>query len=237
MNVESNKYIFLYSAIMVVLVAVSLTIVAIKLKPAQEKNIRVEKMQNILKSVNIATTVKDAEDKFKQYITEKFIVNLKGEKVEGAEAFDVDMALELKKDPDARNLPVFVCTKENGEKDFIVPLRGKGLWGPIWGFISFSDDFNTIVGCMFDHKGETPGLGAEINTDKFQSQFASKKIFDDNNKFTSISIVKGGAAPDDIHGVDAISGGTITSKGVQYMIRDCLTQYEPFFKTQKDSKK
>ncbi len=237
MNVESNKYIFLYSIVMVVLVAVSLTIVAIKLKPAQEKNIRVEKMQNILKSVNIATTPRDAEDKYKQFITEKFAVNSKGEKVEGIEAFEVDMAVELKKDAEARNLPVFVCTLENGEKDFIVPLRGKGLWGPIWGFMSFRDDFNTIVGCMFDHKGETPGLGAEINTDGFQKQFFSKKIFDESGKFTSINIVKGGAPDNDIHGVDAISGGTITSKGVQYMVHDCLVQYEPFFKAQLNTTK
>lgn len=237
MNVESNKYIFLYSIVMVVLVAVSLTIVAIKLKPAQEKNIRVEKMQNILKSVNIATTPADAEDKYNKYITEKLVINSKGEKVEGKEAFEVDMAVEMKKDAESRDLPVFVCTKENGEKDFIVPLRGKGLWGPIWGFMSFKNDFNTVVGCMFDHKGETPGLGAEINTEGFQKQFSEKKIFDDSGKFTSIQIIKGGAAPDNIHGVDAISGGTITSKGVQYMVHDCLIQYEPFFKSQLNSNK
>jgi len=237
MNVESNKYIFLYSIIMVVLVAVSLTIVAIKLKPAQEKNIRVEKMQNILKSVNILSAPSDAEDKYNQFITEKYVINSKGEMVEGKEAFELDLAVELKKEPDFRNLPVFVCTQENGEREFIVPLRGKGLWGPIWGYMSFKNDFNTVVGCMFDHKGETPGLGAEINTGVFQSQFFNKKIFNESGNLTAIDIIKGGAAPDNIHGVDAISGGTITSKGVQYMVRDCLMLYEPFFKSKMASGK
>jgi Na+-transporting NADH:ubiquinone oxidoreductase subunit C len=83
---------------------------------------------------------------------------------------------------------------------------------------------------MFDHKGETPGLGAEINTPIFMTPFFGKKIFTDDGKFTSIQIVKGGAKPDDIHGVDAISGGTITSKGVEHMIYDCLSSYQEFIK-------
>jgi Na+-transporting NADH:ubiquinone oxidoreductase subunit C len=235
MNVESNKYIFLYSIVMVVLVAVSLTIVAIQLKPAQEKNIRVEKMRNILKSVNVTATAKNAEEEFGKFITEQYVINSKGEKVEGTPAFEVDMAVEIKKNAASRNLPVYVCTKENGEKNFIVPMYGKGLWGPIWGFISFKNDFNTVEGCMFDHKGETPGLGSEINTEGFQEKFFGKQIYDQAGKFTSIEVIKGGAAPDNIHGVDAISGGTITSKAVQYMVRDCLSQYEPFFKSQKSN--
>ena len=87
---------------------------------------------------------------------------------------------------------------------------------------------NTIYGVNFDHKGETPGLGAEINTSAFESQFHGKKIFDNNDSFVSVRVVKGGASDDDIHGVDAISGGTITSNGLQDMINDCLEKYKTY---------
>jgi Na+-transporting NADH:ubiquinone oxidoreductase subunit C len=227
---HSNKYIFIYSAIMVVVVAVALTIVAVQLKPLQDKNIRIEKMQNILASVNQVTTPQNAQDFYTKYVRETLVVNEKGEVVKGADAFSIDLALELKKPPAERQLPVYIATLDNGEKAYIVPLRGKGLWGAIWGYISFKSDFNTVVGTMFDHKSETPGLGAEINTREFQQHFEGKKIFDDKGIFTSIGVLKGGAKAGDMHGVDAISGGTITSKGVEKMLRDCLGGYENYFK-------
>jgi len=229
---HNNRYIFIYSAVMVVVVAIALTVVAVKLKPAQENNIRIEKMQNILAAVNVATTTQNAQDLFKKFITQQIVVNNKGEELQGEEAFKIDMVLELKKPADNRNLPVYICTQENGEKNYIVPLRGKGLWGPIWGYVAFKSDFNTIVGTMFDHKGETPGLGAEINTPIFQKQFPGKQIFDVDGKFVSVDVKKGGAAPDDIHGVDAISGGTITSNGLSSMLHDCLLEYQSYFKKQ-----
>ncbi|HQQ12675.1 MAG TPA: FMN-binding protein, partial [Bacteroidales bacterium] len=95
-------------------------------------------------------------------------------------------------------------------------------------------DFNTIYGAMFDHKGETPGLGAEIGQQWFIEPFKGKTIFDQNGKFTSIQIIKGGAADDNPHGVDAISGGTITSKGVEKMIFDNLGSYQAFIQTHKN---
>jgi len=227
---HSNKYIFIYSAVMVVVVAIALTIVAVQLKPLQDINIRIEKMQNILASVNLVTTPKNAQELYTKYLKETLVVNEKGDLITGVDAFTVDLALELKKPPADRQLPIYIAILDNGEKAYIVPLRGKGLWGAIWGYISFKSDFNTVVGTMFDHKSETPGLGAEINTREFQQHFEGKKIFDDKGVFTSIGILKGGAKPDDMHGVDAISGGTITSKGVEKMIRDCLVGYENYFK-------
>ncbi|OFX16317.1 MAG: NADH:ubiquinone reductase (Na(+)-transporting) subunit C [Bacteroidetes bacterium GWA2_31_9] len=236
MNTEKNSYIFIYSTIMVLVIAAALTVVALQLKPAQENNIRIEKMQNILQSVKIPSTPKDAETIYKEKITETFVINTQGNIVEGKNAFDINLADELKKENDAERLfPVFVCSpnKNDTVKYFIVQLRGKGLWGPIWGYMSFNADLNTVYGCMFDHKGETPGLGAEINTAVFQSQFVGKKIFDENNKFVSIATVKGGTKDDDPHGVDAISGGTITSKGLEAMIYDCLKAYELYLTNNK----
>jgi Na+-transporting NADH:ubiquinone oxidoreductase subunit C len=218
---------------MVVLVAAALAVASIGLKPYQESNIRIEKMRNILQSINVAVEPKQAEEQYKKLITGSFVVNNKGEQVAGTDAFEVDLYNELKKDPEDRHWPVFVAKTEKGEKLFIFPMRGKGLWGPVWGYISLKEDLNTVAGSMFDHKSETPGLGAEINTDDFQKQFIGKKIFDDNNRFTSILVKKGGAQPGDLHAVDAISGGTITSNGVTNMIRDCLKEYTAFFESER----
>jgi Na+-transporting NADH:ubiquinone oxidoreductase subunit C len=220
---------------MVVVIAVSLTIVAVKLKPAQEDNIRIEKMQNILSSVNISTTEipkKKVIDVYSKYIKVAFGVNNKGEVVEkdAAKIFSIELANELKKPVEQQILPVYIAVLEGGDSAFIVPLRGKGLWGPVWGYMSFKTDFNTIFGTTFDHKGETPGLGAEINQEWFMKPFIGKQIFDSDGKLVSVSVVKGGAKPGDIHGVDAISGGTITSKGVEKMLLDNLTNYEAYFK-------
>ncbi len=227
---HSNRYIFIYSIVMVVVVAVSLTIVAVQLKPAQENNIRIEKMQNILAAVNIPATPANAEEIYKKVISGSMVVNSKGDDIQGVDAFTTDLAIEMKKEEASRNLPVYVAKLENGDTSFIFPLRGKGLWGPVWGYIALRSDYNSVIGVMFDHKGETPGLGAEINTGIFMKPFIGKKIFDESGKFTSIQIVKGGALPDDIHGVDAISGGTITSKGVEYMIYDCMSSYQEYIK-------
>jgi Na+-transporting NADH:ubiquinone oxidoreductase subunit C len=215
---------------MVVLVAVSLTFVAVGLKPLQDDNIRIEKMQNILSSVRIIVPPKEAIATYQKYITEVLVVNKDGKKVDGVDGFTVDMGVELKKPTNEQNLPVFIATLDDGKKYSIVPVRGKGLWGPIWGYVSFTDDFNTIYGVTYDHKGETPGLGAEINTDWFENPFQGKQIFDQQGDFTSVRVEKGGAKSGDIHAVDAISGGTITSKGLEKMLLDCLASYEVYLK-------
>ncbi len=194
---HSNKYIFIYSIAMVVVVAVSLSIVAVQLKPAQEDNIRIEKMQNILTSVNVPIAEipkKKVIDVYHEYITTAFGVNQQGEIIEqdAEKIFALDLANELKKPIEQQTLPVFIATLKSGDTAYIVPLRGKGLWGPVWGYISFKTDFNTVFGTMFDHKGETPGLGAEINQPWFMDPFKGKTIFDKDGKFTSIQIVKGG---------------------------------------------
>lgn len=235
---HSNKYIFIYSIILVMVIAVTLTLVAVMLKPAQEDNIRIEKMQNILSSVNVPIAdvpKKEIGTVYQKFIKTAFGVNNKGEVVEqdAAKTFAIEMSNELKKPVEKQILPVFIGVLENGDTAYIVPLRGKGLWGPIWGYISFKTDMNTVYGTTFDHKSETPGLGAEINQEWFMKPFIGKQIFTDDGKLVSITIEKGGAKPGDIHGVDAISGGTITSKGVQKMLLNNLTNYEAYFKKMK----
>ncbi len=225
----SNTYIFIFSAVMVVLVALLLSTTSLNLKPFQDKNVEVEKKQNILASINIESTAKDAVELYAKYITSSFVVNNKGEKVEGVDAFTVNVKNELSKPASDRLLPVFVGTLSDGTNAYVMPLQGKGLWGPIWGYISLKPDMNTVLGAVFDHSGETPGLGAEIATEGFQKPFADKQIFKDSTEFVSIKVLKGGAPENDVHGVDAISGGTLTSKGLEAMLDSCLIQYKTFF--------
>ena len=232
MDTNGNKYTIIYASVMVVVVAVLLAIAATQLKPYQDANILIEKKQNILKSVNIASDVEQANDLFSNTIKELFIVDSKGQKVEG-DAFKVDLKVEHSKPVDQRKLPVYVADMGEKGKVYIIPLRGAGLWGPIWGYIALLSDMNTIYGASFDHQGETPGLGAEINTEKFQKPFIGKTIFDQSGLFTAVIVAKIGEKSDPAHTVDGISGGTITSKGLQKMLFDDLATYQEFFKTLK----
>lgn len=228
MDTNSNKYTFIYSVIMVVVVATLLTIVAISLKPQQQKNIELEKKKNILASLNVESTPDNVEDLYKKNIVESFTINTKGEKVTSVEPFTIVLKDELKKSPETQNWPVFVAKTKEGDTKYIFALYGKGLWGPIWGYIAFNDDLNTVFGAYFDHKSETPGLGAEIATPKYQSQFVNKTIFNEKNEFVSVDVIKGGAGSNNPHGVDAISGGTITSQGLSKMLKTCIGAYIKF---------
>jgi Na+-transporting NADH:ubiquinone oxidoreductase subunit C len=237
MDKDSNKATFLFSSGMVVVIAVLLSVTAINLAPYQAKYSRIEKMKNILTSVSVNTETAETERFFSQYITNQIVLNNKGEEVTGSiAAFDIDLKKELDKiktgKADEQLFPLFICNKD-GKSFYIIPVRGKGLWGPIWGYISLEADMNTVYGASFGHKSETPGLGAEIETEKFQQQFIGKKIFDESGNFVSVTVIKGGASPNDMHGVDAVSGATITSKGVTEMFKRTLSNYIPYFKSRK----
>ena len=231
MDRNSNNYTFIYASVMVILVAAILSIAAIALKPMQNKNTEIEKKQNILASVNIETTAKDAEQVYAEKIVNSYVVNSEGEVVEG-DAFTVDLKVQKAKPLEQRQLPVFECQTETGLK-YIFPLRGAGLWGPIWGFVALNEDLNTIFGANFDHQGETPGLGAEISTTVFEEQFTGKSIFDASGKLVSIIVAKSSESAPEEHKVDAISGGTITSKGLEQMLLDDLTSYQKFITRKK----
>ncbi|MEA1887841.1 MAG: NADH:ubiquinone reductase (Na(+)-transporting) subunit C [Bacteroidota bacterium] len=223
----SNTYIFIFAAAMVAIVALILSSAALLLQPLKEKNAEIEKKRNILASVGVETTEDNAENLYDKYITESFAINNDAERVENVDPFNVDVRKEQKKPVEEQVLPVFVASMEDGSNSYIMPLEGKGLWGPIYGYISLNEDLRTINGVTFDHKSETPGLGAEINESWFEEQFEDKKLFE-NGDFVSITVQKGGAEEDDPHAVDAISGGTITSKGLESMIYDCLVKYVEF---------
>lgn len=245
MNRNSNAYTFIFAIIMVLVVASALAFAATSLSDRQSKNVREEKMQNILHTVGIDSVEQNgkkvylsrplAGKSFDKYIVKKLALRKDGSVDDSVDAFNVDMAKEIKKDVDKQVYPLYVADV-HGKNYYIIPLRGSGLWDAIWGYIALKDDINTIKGAIFDHKGETAGLGAEITKDWFQQNFQDEKILDDNGNMVGVSVVKGysGGNNKEDHEVDAISGATITGDGVTDMISERLQHYIPYFKENTD---
>jgi len=229
MDRNSNTYTFIFAIVMVVVVAAALAFTATTLKPLQDENVRQEKMQNILSTIGINITRKEASDQFSQFVKEELALNADGTVNTEVDAFKIVLMKETKKPKDEQAFPLYIAEKE-GKKFYVIPLFGAGLWKEIWGYIALDEDKNTIVGASFDHAGETAGLGAEINQSWYEDQYIGKTILDDNNNFVSVKAVKSGVTADPKHSVDAISGGTITSDGVSFMIEERLENYLPYFK-------
>jgi Na+-transporting NADH:ubiquinone oxidoreductase subunit C len=237
---KSNSYIFIYSTVMVVIVAALLSLAANVLKPFQLKNLEIAKKLEILHSVDKGWDTGSADNKnlyveaeYDKFITHSFVLNPTGDTVANMDAFVIEGDVEAKKPEAERVYPVFLCTREDGSRNYIFPVQGKGLWGPIWGYVATGEDMNTITGVFFDHEGETPGLGAEINTRWFQKQFVNKKIFDESGEFVSVKVQKSSEPEIPDHSVDGISGGTITSDGLELTIYESMKSYLPFIKSQK----
>ncbi|MBK6979315.1 MAG: NADH:ubiquinone reductase (Na(+)-transporting) subunit C [Cytophagaceae bacterium] len=233
---HSNKYTFMYSIGLSILTAIVLVLTSETLKPKQEFNLALDQKTNILKSLLIDG--KSAQEIEKIYTSqiEEIVVNGDGEVIDGEKPTGIVMKEEVAKPVKDRKLPVYIFKNTDGSKNYVVPLYGVGLWGPVWGYLSFEKDLNTVKGAYFDHKGETPGLGAEIAEKPFQSQFIGKKIKDANNTFVSINVIKTTAkvtfGPE--HRVDAISGGTLTSDGTNNMIKNGVEGYLKYFEKIKE---
>jgi Na+-transporting NADH:ubiquinone oxidoreductase subunit C len=164
---------------------------------------------------------------------ETLVVNTNGEVLQGVQAGDIDMAKEKKKTAANRRLPVYKF-KQGSDEFFILSVRGNGLWDEIWGNIALKNDLSTVAGASFDHKGETPGLGAEIKDNPtFSANFKGKKLFD-GPQFVGIEVKKGGAEPSNQYAVDGISGATVTADGVEKMIYDGIQLYEPYLDVVRD---
>ena len=234
MNRDSNGYTFGFAAAMVLVVASVLAFTASSLKDLQAENVRKEKMQNILSTIGIETDREGAEKLFNDYIVEQLALRNDGSVDETVDAFsDIELAREVKKDAETQRFPRYVASVDEATY-YIVPLRGSGLWDAIWGYIALDEDRNTIKGAVFDHKGETAGLGAEITQQWFMDRFVGEKIFDMSGDLVGIRVSKTNNDPNDIdkddHEVDAISGATITGDGVSDMIIERLQHYLPYLK-------
>ena len=234
---NSNNYIILFAVIVTVISAILLASAATLLKPMQDANLLKEKQQNILAAVG-----KTDENDYKDFdkLIQAIVVDENGEEVSGQMPLAINLAYEKRvqaKDPKHKlYYPLYIYTNEAGEKTYILQLAGTGLWGPIWGYLSLDQDGNTVKAAIFDHKGETPGLGAEINTPAFQNKFSNKKIFNADGNFASVKVQKGNYdVADPYQPVDAISGGTITSNGVSQMLESDIKFYLAYIQKQKNN--
>jgi Na+-transporting NADH:ubiquinone oxidoreductase subunit C len=241
-NKESNGYTFGFAITMVVVVGAILASVAMATKPFKDKNDEVKKMMNIVKALLPEDQKEDvsranAKEKFEMYVDLKdaIVLNMNGEVKDGADAFKVDIKKENRDKSlkaEDKNYPLYIANID-GKKAYVIPVVGKGLWGPIWGNICLDEDMNTIKGATFDHKGETPGLGAEIKQAFFIKGWVGEKVADENGDFQPFEIVKDKSGMKEKK-VDGITGGTITSKGVEEMVNRCLKPYMLYFKNNKD---
>ena len=195
-DINSNGHIFLYAIILIAIVAVLLAVTALWLQPFQDRNKKNEKRINILTAAGIPdVTAKNAAWLFEKHCTASFLLDENGNPTDNDEG-----------------MPVFVIDRQTS----VIPMQGNGLWGPIWGYLAIAADGKTVVGATFGHKSETPGLGGEITTEKFQGQFAGKQVM-------------GNGLPIPIE-FDAITGATKTSNGVKEMIDNTLEKYSAYLK-------
>ena len=238
MNRDSNAYTFIFATLMVLVVASALAFTASSLKDLQASNVRKEKMQNILATIGIETDREQAENLYNEYITGELSITASGNLDDQVSAFEINLNNELKKPVDQQRFPLYEANVD-GNKFYVVPLRGAGLWNAIWGYIALREDKNTIQGAVFDHTGETAGLGAEITQQWFQDRFVGEKVFDTQGKLVGINVSKTNNDPKDTdkddHEVDAISGATITGDGVTDMILERLTHYLPYLKANENT--
>jgi Na+-transporting NADH:ubiquinone oxidoreductase subunit C len=227
MNTEGNGYTFLFSTVMVVLVATALAFAATALKPAQDANIKKEKMQYILRSFGMKDISReDSPEAYKNFIKSELVLDNNGKEI-GKEGFAIDLAKEKGKHP------VFIAEKD-GQKFYVLPVRGMGLWDAIWAYVAVDENL-TVKGIVFDHKAETPGLGGDINTAFFEDRFMGEDIFDSAGIYQGLSVVKsykGGDLKTDGQ-VDGLSGATLTCNGVTTMLVDGMKPYEEYLKSVK----
>ena len=247
MNTNNNVYTVIYTTVIVVVVAALLAFVSQSLKGKQEANEKADTISQMLTSAQYGTKAEISGlgnaavlEKYSQEIDKAFVIDLEGNVVRNLEDLEVYGPKDLKRQnynikggpnkTGEAQLPVFVF--KNGRT--VVPIYGAGLWGPIWGYISFDADLKTMGGAYFDHESETAGLGAKIKDDpSFQAEFVGEVAsFDSKNVF---DIVKGGA-PKEADGksvkdnkIDAISGATMTSQGLDAAIDTWLAAYAQYF--------
>lgn len=235
---QSNYYIVLYAAILTTVCGGLLALASEGLKERQQANIELEQKKIILSTVMELPKGSNIEELYTKKI-KSFVVDTKGNIVEGIQAPDVSVLAEYKKPAAQRMLPVYEFRNEASPDkiDYVVlPVFGFGLWNNIWGFLALQSDFSTIQGVIFQHTGETPGLGARIDQEEIQVRYKGKSIYD-NQTLVSVTMMKGEGNDysNDPHKVDGMSGATLTAKGVNNMFTEYLKLYESYLKRVKST--
>jgi len=234
---DSNSYTIIFSIVMVVVVGSLLAFFANFTKDLRVKNDQVKAQIDILSAIGVPAERSNATEMFDKYIKSQKVI--KGTEIsddDKAYLIDVKKELDIAKKGGVQRLPLFVAEKD-GKTIYILPVRGNGLWDAIWGYIALNDDLKSISGVYFDHKAETPGLGANITETFFTDDFKGEYLYDASGNFKGVEISKSNGDPNNEdkkdNQVDAISGATITGNGVGAMINSGIKAYLPYFETLK----
>ncbi|MDD5825422.1 MAG: NADH:ubiquinone reductase (Na(+)-transporting) subunit C [Prevotellaceae bacterium] len=205
MNTNKNSYIIIYSAVMVIIVAFLLAFIFQALKPMQDVNVALDKKKQILASLNIRDLANnEAEAKYGEVVKKEVTIG------DGLMLYDCQV---------------------DGKQKYVVPVRGMGLWGPIWGYVALDEDKNTVYGAYFNHESETAGLGAEIKDSRaWQDQFRGKKVFAADGETVAIAVKKKADVKNPESECDAVTGATLTSDGVSLMLQESFAKYKSFLK-------
>ncbi len=247
-NTDKNSYTILFAVAMVVVVGSLLAFTASSLKERIAANKRTEKQQNILFAMGVTDSenpnefvpAEKAQELFTKYVGDDQYIVVGSSATKTADAFNVEVKKEndkVKADANyERKMPLFIG-KKDGEEYYVVPMRGNGLWDAIWGYVSLDKEFSTVKGAFFDHKGETPGLGANIKEAYFRDDFIGERIVDASGNYKGITVKKGNADPKNVrkddNAVDAMAGATITGDGVTAMVKKGMKMYQAYFATLK----
>lgn len=224
LNTNSNVYTIIYAAVMVIIVAFLLVFVSQVLKDRQEANVKNDTKKQILSALNISEPA-DVAATYAEVIKGDFLMEENGKPSGQVDEADFKTSDKYKQELQEGRKHIFIA-EIDGQRKFIIPMNGLGLWGPIWGYIALNEDRNTIYGTYFSHSGETPGLGGEIATGYFQDRFIGKNVVKDED--VALTVTKFGKATDAQYEVDGITAATMTSNGVNNMIKTVLAEYIPF---------
>lgn len=245
---RSNTYIILFAAALTIICGGLLAMANVGLKDAQDEQIQLDTKKKILGAVMDISTFESPEEllKFYEERVKSEVVDINGnpvstdEKGNPVQAEKVNVAKYYKFPSDKRLYPVYVFKNEQDPSKvdaYVFPLYGNGLWDAISGYIALESDLNTVRGVTFDHKGETPGLGARITTPEVQARYKGKKVFE-GSELVSVTMVKGEHHTDlTDHQVDGMSGASLTGKGVNNMVKNYLNCYLGFIEKVKSGDK
>ena len=237
LNTSSNVYTLIYSVVLVVIVAFLLAFVFQALKPMQDANVSLDKKKQILYSLNIRSLDSDQayDQMYKKVVVADRVIAADGSVVEEGTQGGEDAGFKLNS-ADFKNgkLAVYVCDID-GQRKYVIPVYGMGLWGAISGYVALNADKQTVYGVYFNHESETAGLGAEIKDNAgWQKKFQNKKVLSADGSGIALSVAKNVTEPSSQ--VDAVTGATLTSDGVSNMLHDCLGQYLTFLNDANENK-
>ncbi len=245
LNKNSDNYILIFAIIMTVVLGAVLSFVSLSLASTQKGERDFEQKKFILLSVLGADKVEalSKTEVVAMYDAQvvDFVVDQTGKKIDNLAAKDVIVAKEYKKlnkdgtvkSGETLKMPIYQFKSAEGVVvNYILPAFGFGLWDNIWGFVALESDLNTIKGVIFDHKGETPGLGARITEGKVQQRFIGKKMYDANGA-AALQLMKGEGLDysSEANKVDGMSGATLTSNGLNHMFTNYFNLYKNYFST------